>query len=180
MKEDVTAIYNGDPAAKSEDEIILAYPSFYAITVYRLAHELYCLNVPLIPRMMTEHAHMKTGIDIHPGAKIGRHFCIDHGSSLVIGETAVIGDHVKLYQGVTLGALSLKGRETQGVRHPRLEDHVTVYARTTILGGETVIGAHSIIGGNVWLTASVPPHSKIYLTSDLQQRHVSNVSSDDA
>lgn len=172
LQKDIQAIYQGDPASTSEDEIILAYTSFWAITVYRLAHELHLLHVPLMPRMMTEIAHMKTGIDIHPGAKIGEYFCIDHGSSLVIGETAVIGNHVKLYQGVTLGALSLKGRETKGPRHPRLEDHVTVYARTTILGGETVIGKHSIIGGNVWLTSSVKPYSKIYLNSNLEQRHV--------
>ena len=171
LQKDITAIYNGDPAANSEDEIILAYTSFWAITVYRLAHELFCLNVPLLPRMMTEIAHMKTGIDIHPGAKIGDYFCIDHGSGLVIGETAEIGDHVKLYQGVTLGALSVNGRENTGVRHPKLEDHVTVYARTTILGGETVIGKHTTIGGNVWLTSSVVPYSKIYLTSSLEQRY---------
>ncbi len=177
LQKDITAIYNGDPASSSEDEIILAYTSFWAITVYRLAHELFLLSIPLIPRMMTEIAHMNTGIDIHPGAQIGDYFCIDHGSSLVIGETAVIGNHVKLYQGVTLGALSLQGRETTGVRHPRLEDHVTVYARTTILGGNTVIGAYSTIGGNVWLTSSVPPYSKIYLTAALEQRTESKDSS---
>ncbi len=179
LKKDIQAIYEGDPSSNSEDEIILAYTSFWAITVYRLAHELYILDVPLMPRMMTEISHMKTGIDIHPGAKIGEYFCIDHGSGLVIGETAVIGNHVKLYQGVTLGALSLKGRETQGVRHPKLEDYVTVYARTTILGGDTVVGEHSIIGGNVWLTSSVKPYSKIYLNANLQQRHIQQEPGDD-
>ncbi len=170
LKEDVIAIYEGDPAAKSEPEIILAYPGFYGVTVYRIAHFLYGQQVPLIPRMMTEICHSVSGIDIHPGAKIGRRFCIDHGTGVVIGETAVIGNNVKLYQGVTIGALSVTKASAAAKRHPTLEDNVTVYARTTILGGDTVIGQGSVIGGNVWLTKSVPPNSTIYLTPDLKQK----------
>lgn len=159
---DIRAAYAGDPAAKSLDEIIFSYPSLMAITTYRLAHELFIQEVPLIPRMMTEYAHSLTGIDIHPGATIGQGFFIDHGTGVVIGETTVIGDHVRLYQGVTLGALSLpmeeKGDQLRKMkRHPTIEDRVTIYAGATILGGETVIGAGSVIGGNVWLTRSVPP-----------------------
>jgi serine O-acetyltransferase len=162
LAEDVRAAYQGDPAAKSLDEIIFGYPSIMAITTYRLAHELHIQEVPLIPRMMTEYAHSVTGIDIHPGAVIGRHFFIDHGTGVVIGETSVIGEFVRVYQGVTLGALSLPMEEKGDTlrkmkRHPTIEDHVTIYAGATILGGETVVGAGSIIGGNVWLTRSVPP-----------------------
>jgi serine O-acetyltransferase len=162
LAEDVRAAYQGDPAAKSSDEIIFGYPSIMAITTYRLAHELYIQEVPLIPRMMTEYAHSITGIDIHPGAVIGRHFFIDHGTGVVIGETSVIGEYVRIYQGVTLGALSLPMEEKGELlrkmkRHPTIEDHVTLYAGATILGGETVVGAGSVIGGNVWLTRSVPP-----------------------
>jgi serine O-acetyltransferase len=162
LAEDVSAAYQGDPAAKSFDEIIFSYPSILAISTYRLAHELHVQEVPLIPRMMTEYAHSVTGIDIHPGAVIGRHFFIDHGTGVVIGETSIIGDYVRIYQGVTLGALSLpmegKGDLLRKMkRHPTIEDHVTIYAGATILGGETVIGAGSVIGGNVWLTRSVPP-----------------------
>ena len=162
LAEDVRAAYRGDPAAKSVDEIIFAYPSLMAITTYRLAHELHVQEVPLIPRMMAEYAHSVTGIDIHPGAVIGQHFFIDHGTGVVIGETSVIGEYVRIYQGVTLGALSLPMEEKgdalrQMKRHPTIEDHVTIYAGATILGGETVVGSGSIIGGNVWLTRSVPP-----------------------
>jgi serine O-acetyltransferase len=162
LAEDVRAAYLGDPAAKSLDEIIFGYPSIMAITTYRLAHELHIQEVPLIPRMMTEYAHSVTGIDIHPGALIGRHFFIDHGTGVVIGETSIIGEFVRVYQGVTLGALSLPMEEKGDTlrkmkRHPTIEDHVTIYAGATILGGETVVGAGSIIGGNVWLTRSVPP-----------------------
>lgn len=160
--EDVQAMYDGDPAAKSRSEVIQTYPGFYAIAAYRVAHELHKLGVKGIPRVITEHAHSKTGIDIHPSASIGHHFCIDHGTGAVIGETAVIGNHVKIYQGVTLGALSVSKDDAVKRRHPTLEDHVVVYAGATILGGDTVIGHHSIVGGNVWLTRSVPPHSKIY------------------
>lgn len=162
LNEDVQAMYDGDPAAKSKSEVIQTYPGFYAIAAYRVAHELHKLGVKGIPRVITEHAHGKTGIDIHPSATIGNHFCIDHGTGAVIGETAVIGDHVKIYQGVTLGALSVSKDDALKKRHPTLEDYVVVYAGATILGGDTVIGHHSIVGGNVWLTRSVPPHSKIY------------------
>lgn len=162
IQQDVTAMYEGDPAAKSRGEVIRTYPGFYAIAAYRVAHELHVLGVPGIPRIITEHAHSKTGIDIHPAATIGSHFCIDHGTGVVIGETTVIGDHVKIYQGVTLGALSVNKLDAEKKRHPTLEDDVVVYAGATILGGETVIGKGSVIGGNVWLTRSVPAHSKIY------------------
>ena len=168
LEQDVEAAYVGDPAAKSHHEIIFCYPGLEAITVYRIAHELLLLGVPLIPRMMTEHAHSKTGIDIHPGARIGRHFFIDHGTGVVIGETCDIGQHVKLYQGVTLGALSFPrdaaGNIIRGMkRHPTLEDEVVVYANATILGGDTVIGHHAVIGSNVWLTQSVDPHTVVSL-----------------
>jgi serine O-acetyltransferase len=159
---DVQAAYDGDPAAQHTDEIIFSYPGLYALSVHRLAHELYRLDVPLIGRIWSEHAHSATGIDIHPGARIGQSFFIDHGTGVVIGETTVIGDHCKIYQGVTLGAKSFpkdeRGRLVRGVkRHPTLEDHVTVYAGATILGGDTVIGAGSVINGGVFLTQSVPP-----------------------
>ena len=155
---DVDAAYEGDPAAKSKDEIIFCYPGLFAITVYRLANRLHLLQVPTIPRIMTEYAHSVTGIDIHPGATIGEHFFIDHGTGIVIGETAVIADHVKIYQGVTLGGLSTRGGQSlRGIkRHPTIEDHVTIYAGASILGGETVIGHHSVIGANAFITQSVP------------------------
>lgn len=157
---DVRAAYEGDPAARSEEEIMLAYPAFEAISIYRLAHVLFSLGVPLIPRMMTEHAHKNTGVDIHPGATIGRYFFIDHGTGVVVGETCRIGDHVKLYQGVTLGAKSFEldenGNPVKGIkRHPDIGNHVVIYAGATILGGKTAIGDHCVIGGNVWLTHSV-------------------------
>ncbi|MCG8588949.1 MAG: hypothetical protein MJE66_06625 [Proteobacteria bacterium] len=163
LSEDVEAAFEGDPAAKSFAEIVVSYPSIKAILVHRIAHELYVQQVPLLPRIMSEHAHDRTGIDIHPGARIGRRFFIDHGTGVVIGETAEIGDGVKLYQGVTLGALSPRhGESARGVkRHPTLEDDVTVYAGAKILGGDTVIGRGSVIGGNVWLIDSVPPGSKV-------------------
>jgi serine O-acetyltransferase len=159
---DVQAAYDGDPAARHTDETIFCYPGIRALSVHRLAHELYKLDVPLIPRIMSEYAHSVTGIDIHPGARIGKSFFIDHGTGVVIGETTVIGDHCKLYQGVTLGARSFpkdeRGRLKRGVRrHPVLEDHVTVYAGATILGGDTIIGAGSVINGGVFLTTSIPP-----------------------
>ena len=165
---DITAAYEGDPAAQSEREVIVAYPGQYAITVHRLAHELYRLQIPIIPRIMSELAHSRTGIDIHPGAKIGERFFIDHGTGVVIGETTVIGRNVKLYQGVTLGALSFEKDPKTGVlikgvkRHPNVEDNVVIYAGATILGGETTIGHDSEIGGNVWLKDSVPPFSRVY------------------
>jgi serine O-acetyltransferase len=168
LAEDIRAAYQGDPAAKSFDEIIFSYPGILAIAIYRLAHELHLQEVPIIPRMMTEYAHSVTGIDIHPGALIGGHFFIDHGTGVVIGETTVIGDNVRIYQGVTLGALSLpmeeKGEMLRKMkRHPTIEDHVTIYAGATILGGETVIGAGSVIGGNVWLTRSVPSGTTVMI-----------------
>ena len=164
---DIRAAYEGDPAAVNETEIMLAYPAFEAISIYRLAHRLYELSVPLLPRMMTEYAHSKTGIDIHPGAKIGDYFFIDHGTGVVIGETCTIGEHVKLYQGVTLGAKSFEldenGNPVKGVkRHPDIGNHVIIYANATILGGRTSVGDHSIIGGNVWLTRSVGAGEKIF------------------
>jgi serine O-acetyltransferase len=165
LAEDVEAAFEGDPAAKSYAEILVSYPSIQAIAMYRLAHELYQLGVHPIPRIMTEHAHSETGIDINPGARIGRRFFIDHGTGVVIGETCEIGDRVVLYQGVTLGALApRRGQSLRGVkRHPTLEDDVTIYAGATILGGDVVIGRGSVIGGNVWLTVSVPPCSKVQI-----------------
>lgn len=164
---DVQAAYDGDPAARSYDEIIFSYPGIYAITIYRVAHLLYKFNVPLLPRIMTEHAHGQTGIDIHPGAEIGERFVIDHGTGVVIGETTTIGSDVRLYQGVTLGALSLPrgaGEKYRGrKRHPDIEDEVIIYSGATILGGNTTIGARSVIGGNVWLTESVPPDTQVIL-----------------
>ena len=167
LHKDVTAAYEGDPAARSTMEVVMSYPGIYAIAVHRIAHSLHALGVPLIPRVMSEHAHARTGIDIHPGATIGAGFFIDHGTGVVIGETCVIGTNVKLYQGVTLGALSFAkdsdGHLIKGIkRHPNVEDDVIIYAGATILGGNTVIGKGSVVGGNVWLTASVPPGSRIY------------------
>lgn len=163
LESDLEAALEGDPAAQNYDEIILAYPGLYTITVNRLAHELFLMNVPLIPRIMTEHAHSLTGIDIHPGATIGHHFFIDHGTGIVVGETTVIGDNVKIYQGVTLGALSTRGgqklRNTK--RHPTIEDNVTIYAGASILGGDTVIGRDSVIGSNAFITKSIPAGTRV-------------------
>ena len=164
---DIDAAYMGDPAAIYLEEILLGYPSVEAVTVYRIAHELFQMHVPLIPRIMTEYAHQQTGIDIHPGAQIGEHFFIDHGTGVVIGETCVIGDNVKLYQGVTLGAKSFEldseGNPVKGVkRHPNIEDNVVIYSGATILGGDTTVGHDSVIGGNVWLLESVPPYTTVY------------------
>lgn len=159
---DVNAALKGDPAAKSREEVILSYPGLEAITVHRMAHELYELDIPLIPRMMNEHIHRKTGIDIHPGATIGESFFIDHGTGVVIGETTIIGKNVKIYQGVTLGALSVKKEEANKKRHPSLEDNVTIYSGATILGGNTTIGKNTVIGGNVWITSSIPEDSVVY------------------
>ena len=171
LETDIIAAYEGDPAARSKEEIMLAYPAFEAISVYRLAHRLYELSVPLIPRMMTEYAHSATGIDIHPGAKIGDYFFIDHGTGVVIGETCTIGDRVKLYQGVTLGAKSFaldeNGNPVKGIkRHPDIGNGVVIYAGATILGGNTVIGDGCVIGGNVWLTHSVEAGKKVYYNGD--------------
>ena len=167
LNTDIQAAYEGDPAARSNEEILLAYPAFEAISIFRLAHRLFELQVPLLPRMMTEYAHQLTGIDIHPGAVIGDYFFIDHGTGVVIGETTVIGRHVKLYQGVTLGAKSFasdeNGNPVKGVkRHPQVGDHVVIYAGATILGGDTVIGDGCVIGGSVWLTHSVPAGQVVY------------------
>ena len=167
LNTDIAAAYEGDPAARSTEEILLAYPAFEAISIYRLAHKLFELDVPLLPRMMTEYAHQITGIDIHPGARIGKYFFIDHGTGVVIGETTVIGEHVKLYQGVTLGARSFdndeNGNPVKGVkRHPNVGDRVVIYAGATILGGDTNIGEGCVVGGSVWLTHSVPPGQVVY------------------
>ncbi|WP_026945225.1 serine O-acetyltransferase [Algoriphagus marincola] len=167
INQDVDAMYAGDPAAKSRTEILRSYPGFYAIAAYRIAHELHLLGIKLIPRMITEIAHSRTGIDIHPGAQIGQHFCIDHGTGVVIGETTIIGNHVKIYQGVTLGALSVDKADADSKRHPTIEDGVVIYAGATILGGKTVIGKGSTIGGNVWLTKSVDPGSKVYYQAQM-------------
>ncbi|MEC8677917.1 MAG: serine O-acetyltransferase EpsC [Candidatus Margulisiibacteriota bacterium] len=162
LMKDIDAIYNGDPAALSHEEVVLAYPSFEAIMTYRIAHTLTQQELNLFARMCTSIAHRNTGIDIHPKAQIGESFCIDHGTAIVIGETSVIGNNVKMYQGVTIGALSVSKSQENKKRHPTIEDNVTIYARTTILGGKTIVGKNSIIGGNVWLTKSVPENSKIY------------------
>ena len=163
LLKDVQAAYDGDPAAGSKEEIIFSYPGLYATFVYRVAHELYLQSVPLIPRIMTEHAHSRTGIDINAGATIGEYFFMDHGTGIVIGETTVIGDHVKLYQGVTLGALSTSlGQQLAGTkRHPTIEDHVTIYSNASVLGGDTVVGRGSVIGGSAFITSSIPPNTKV-------------------
>ncbi|HEB90733.1 MAG TPA: hypothetical protein ENI85_14265 [Deltaproteobacteria bacterium] len=170
LSQDVEAAYAGDPAANGYDEIVVAYPAIRALAIHRIAHELYSYGVPLLPRIMSEYAHDRTGIDIHPGARIGRYFFIDHGTGVVVGETAEIGDRVRIYQGVTIGATSIRDSSTlRGrKRHPTIEDDVTIYAGATILGGQTVIGAGSIIGGNVWLTNSVPPGSRVMAESPRQ------------
>ncbi len=168
--DDAEAIFKGDPAAESIDEVILAYPGFMAIVIYRFAHELYLLSIPIIPRILTEYAHEKTGIDIHPGAKIDSPFFIDHGTGIVIGETTVIGKNVKLYQGVTLGALSVEKNLAQTKRHPTIEDDVIIYSQAVILGGGTTIGKNSIIGGNSWITQSIPPNSIVYNKSEVRVR----------
>lgn len=169
LAEDIKGAYDGDPAAKSHDEIIFSYPGLYAITVYRIAHILFNLKIPQLPRIMTEYAHSLTGIDIHPGAKIGERFVIDHGTGVVVGETSVIGNSVRIYQNVTIGALSLPpnaGKKLRGAkRHPTIKDDVIIYSGATILGGETIIGARSVVGGNVWLTTSIPPDTKVFIES---------------
>ncbi|WP_353266576.1 serine O-acetyltransferase EpsC [Gemmatimonas sp.] len=167
---DANAIMAGDPAAMSLEEVIVAYPGFLATAVHRIAHELYLLQVPLFPRVLSEWSHRETGIDIHPGARIGAGFAIDHGTGVVIGETSVIGDRVRVYQGVTLGALAVSTKLANRKRHPTIEHDVVIYANATILGGMTVVGAGSVIGGNVWLTNSVPPRSVVQFTSRVEQR----------
>lgn len=162
MLTDAQAILDGDPAAQSLGEVVRTYPGFLAMCMYRMAHQLWLYELPLIPRILTEYAHERTGIDIHPGATIGKYLHIDHGTGVVIGETTVIGDHVKLYQGVTLGALSVEKVLAGKQRHPIIEDYVVIYSGATILGGDTRIGHHSVIGGNVWLTSSTEPYTKVY------------------
>ena len=176
MLKDAEAFMQFDPAAESMEEIILCYPGFFSIAVYRLAHVLWEMDVPILPRVMTEYAHSKTGVDIHPGADIGESFFIDHGTGTVIGETAIIGNNVKIYQGVTLGALFVKKSMAHQKRHPSIEDNVIIYARSTILGGETKIGHDSVIGGNVWLTESVQPYSVVYQKSHAVVRDSKEIS----
>lgn len=165
---DAQSILEFDPAADSLEEIYLAYPGFFATYAYRISHQLWSQRLEILPRVISEYAHSKTGIDIHPGAVIGNHFFIDHGTGIVIGETTVIGDHVKIYQGVTLGALNVSKEKANQKRHPNIEDHVIIYSGATILGGETTIGKESIIGGNVWITQNVPPHSLVYHKSEIK------------
>lgn len=167
LLEDMNAIIRFDPAAKSKNEVLIAYPGFYALAVHRLSHELWQYGLQILPRLISEHSHSRTGIDIHPAAVIGKRFHIDHGTSIVIGETAKIGNDVKIFQGVTLGALSVDREMVSKKRHPTIEDHVILYANATILGGTTVIGERSVIGGNVWLTDSVPPNTQVFHKSDV-------------
>ncbi len=167
LKDDLETIVNFDPAARSREEVLLTYPGFYAIAVYRFVHSIRNMNIPIIPRLISEIAHSKTGIDIHPAAKIGERFFIDHGSGVVIGETSEIGNDVKIYQGVTLGALSVSKDKAETKRHPTIRDRVIIYANATILGGQTIIGEDSIIGGNVWITNSIPANSLVYHKSEI-------------
>lgn len=168
IEKDAEAMLLGDPAAKDIGEVLLCYPGLFAITAYRLAHFFYLKNISILPRLICELAHEKTGIDIHPGARIGESFFIDHGTGVVIGETAVIGNHVKIYQGVTLGALSVDKSLAQTKRHPSIKDYCVIYSHATILGGETIVGEHSVIGGNVWMTKSVPAYSLVYHKSEVK------------
>lgn len=175
----IFVFFNNDPASKSEIEIILSYPGFYAIAVHRLANVLYRLDTPILPRFFSEYAHKQTGIDIHPGATIGKNFYIDHGTGIVIGETTTIGDNVKIYQGVTLGAFYVSKELADQKRHPTIEDNVTIYAGATILGGTTIIGANSVIGGNVWITKSIEPNSIVYQEFQPTIKQKSNIHTDD-
>lgn len=170
LQKDAQGILAFDPAAHSIEEVFGAYPGFYAVAAYRFAHELYKLQIPVLPRLIAEHAHSTTGIDINPGAVIGSGFFIDHGTGVVIGETCILGNNVKIYQGVTLGALNVSKTQAHIKRHPTIEDNVVIYSGTTILGGKTIIGHDSIIGGNVWLTESVPPYSLVYHKSEIRVR----------
>ena len=175
LNNDIAAIYLGDPAAQSEFEVIRVYPGFLGIALYRIANDILKAGIPIIPRILTEYAHSVTGIDIHPAAAIGEHLFIDHGTGVVIGETTVIGDHVKLYQGVTLGALSVEKDRANTKRHPTIGNHVIIYSGATILGGETSIGESCVIGGNVWLTKSVPAHSTVYHQSTIKVVETKNI-----
>jgi serine O-acetyltransferase len=167
LKSDLETIFNADPAARSIDEVLFSYPGFYAVTIHRLAHALFLAGVPIVPRLLSEYSHFKTGIDIHPGARIGERFLIDHGTGVVIGETSIIGDDVKVYQGVTLGALSVSRKLAETKRHPTIGNRVVIYANATILGGSTVIGDDSVIGGNVWITQSIPSQSLVFHKSEI-------------
>ncbi|SFB03763.1 serine O-acetyltransferase [Flavobacterium swingsii] len=167
LEADLETVFNFDPAAKSRSEVLVAYPGFFAIAIYRLSHQLWKNNVPVLPRLISEYVHSKTGIDIHPSAKIGERFFIDHGTGIVIGETSIIGNDVKIYQGVTLGALTVSKDKAEEKRHPTIQNNVIIYANATILGGNTVIGSESIIGGNVWITNSIPPKSLVYHKSEI-------------
>jgi serine O-acetyltransferase len=167
LEADLETVFNFDPAAKSRSEVLVAYPGFFAIAIYRLSNQLWKMNVPVLPRLISEYVHSKTGIDIHPGAKIGERFFIDHGTGIVIGETSIIGNDVKIYQGVTLGALTVSKDKAELKRHPTIENSVIIYANATILGGSTVIGSESVIGGNVWITNSIPPKSLVYHKSEI-------------
>lgn len=178
LLEDAQAIFEGDPAARSVDEVVLTYPGFAAIAVNRCAHALHRIGLPLLPRLLTEWAHEKTGIDIHPGASIGRRFCVDHGTGIVIGETTRIGDGVKLYQGVTLGALTVEKSLADQKRHPTIEDEVVIYAGATILGGRTVVGHHSLVAGNAFLTQSIPPYSLVNRRGEVRGRGDGGVAED--
>jgi serine O-acetyltransferase len=171
LEADLEAVFQFDPAAKSRSEVLIAYPGFFAIAVYRLSHQLWKSNVPVLPRLISEYVHSKTGIDIHPGAIIGERFFIDHGTGIVIGETSVIGNDVKIYQGVTLGAVTVSKDKAEVKRHPTIENEVTIYANATILGGKTIIGNESVIGGNVWITNSIPPKSLVYHKSEITIRN---------
>lgn len=171
LEADLEAVFQFDPAAKSRSEVLVAYPGFFAIAVYRLSHLLWEKKVPVLPRLISEYVHSKTGIDIHPGAIIGERFFIDHGTGIVIGETSVIGNDVKIYQGVTLGAVTVSKDKAEVKRHPTIENEVTIYANATILGGKTTIGSESVIGGNVWITNSIPPKSLVYHKSEITIRN---------
>ncbi len=174
LNRDAQAFINSDPAASCIEEIYLAYPGFFAIAIYRFAHELYNYGFPLVPRLMTEYAHSKTGVDIHPGAQIGNSFFIDHGTGVVIGEASIIKDYVRIYQGVTLGGLYVAMNLRKTKRHPTIESNVTIYANATILGGKTIIGENSIIGGNTFITESIPPNSKVYASLDIKIKSVTD------
>ena len=175
LLKDAEAIEKGDPAARGIEEVMRSYPGFYAISIFRIAHQLFVQNIPYIPRILTELAHSKTGIDIHPGATIGEYFFIDHGTGIVIGETTLIGNNVKVYQGVTLGALSVKKEMAETKRHPTIEDGVVIYAGATILGGRTIIGTNSVIGGNTWITESIEPNTLVYHQPEIIKKSNKNI-----
>jgi serine O-acetyltransferase len=175
LQKDIDATYKGDPAAQSHAEVVRSYPGFYAIASQRIAHLMVQLGIQNLPRIITENAHSKTGIDIHPGAQIGESFCIDHGTGIVIGETTIIGNWVKIYQGVTLGALSVNKEDAKVKRHPTIEDHVVIYAGATILGGNTTVGSNSVVGGNVWLTRSIAPNSRVYYKAEMHSEEKQDV-----